>query len=180
MGAKKLIKYPEDLRKIKDRPERLLMAIMDGKERFLNNNDFTYLEKVKAAFKMFVNGQSEFKVKRKLVALGYNNAQIIIDDVRFIFADINKVNPAFERIIQRERLLRHIKKAEKAGEWKAVDGFEKTFAKITGTDNHTQKTINWNLIEMQPLVLTEDISVLNDKDQEDIDFDEAEILEKDE
>ncbi len=173
----KLIKYPEDLRKIKDRNERLLAALLDGYEEHLNDSDYQHLQRVCQAFKMLTSGTTEIKVKRKLNALGYTNAARILQDVRYLFVDIYKVNPAFERVIQRERIQKHIKKAAKAGEWKAVASLEKTLADVTGTNNHTKESINWNLVNLPALQLTPDISILEDQENNE-DFEDIEILDK--
>jgi hypothetical protein len=172
----KLIKNPEQLRKIPDRNERLLAALLDGYERYLNNDDYEHLQRVKACFIMLTEGSSEIAVKRKMVKLGYTNAVRILEDVRYIFADVHKISPAFERVIQRERILKHIERATAAEDYKAVAQLEKTLAKITGTDNHVKQRVNWDMVNLPELQLTEDISVLEDKEMDD-DFDDAEILD---
>lgn len=156
------------------RLDKIYINIINPDRFKLNNTDTVYLDKLRSAFVIYDEEITERGVMLKLKGIYPDSSDRhlyqVIRDCKQLFGNLTDRNIKFDKMIQRERILRHIGKAQVDGDHKAVAAFEKLLISIDGTDKSVDEGFDPEMLKLPDLIFTEDPKVL---------FEEAEIVEHD-
>jgi hypothetical protein len=127
------------------RVDRLRMYLIDPANITLNNRDQEYLNKLSITFNVLCDAPRQKVAVQKLkILLDPPQSTDIIEyirDAQEVFSNIITRNTYFDKVMQRERLLKHLEFCEKTDRLKEVIQIEALIAKID-TEIHSLQPDN--------------------------------------
>ena len=148
----------DDLLRSDDRLEKIIIAFSDGRLEELNDRDFKYFETLRTAFKILCKEPIYLRAKQKigrLLGVHRPRVNMIVRDVKEVFANIEETNIEFDRQMLIHRLERLIKKIEKVDpDSKNLPAYYKLIAEIKGLTNHQSGLNMKDVILPQPIFTT--------------------------
>ena len=154
---------------------RIEISILNPKYFQLSGDEEKYFSRLKKCFHILSDCNSEIKayrlMKEVFPAIQHREIYKIISDTQKYFSRIIERNVEFDRIMQTDRILKHIEGAKREGDFKAVARLEKIYAEIRQTDQLIESNEKWNNLQLPEVELTSDPKVL---------FEDAEVEEVDE
>lgn len=144
-------------------PEYFVLA---GKEQ-------RYYVNMRKCFHVLCECYSELEAYRLLkevfVSMSHNSIYKLIADTQKFFSSIIQQNVQFDKIIQSNRILKHIEAAQSDGDHAAVARLEKIWMHIRETDTSSESAFDWSMLQLPNVEETSDTTVL---------FEEAEVDEE--
>lgn len=170
--------YTDQDFKAADRLGKIYIHLMDPDRFILSGRDDEWLSMMRRAFHIMSEESSHFAIERFLKDIYHEKHPRtilkLIQDTQKFFGSIISRNKSFDKLIQRERILAHIKVAKEAFDMRAVAALEKLLMQIDGTDKEAKDTFKWEDLQLPDMIFTDDPKALHEG------IDDAELVDDDE
>lgn len=148
-----------------DRITKIRMHLIDPDNVILDARDDLYLSRLNATFNVMSEQYRQSVVVAKLRVLfspmKISEVYKLMRDAQELYANITERNTYFDKIMQRERILKHLEFCEATNKMKEVFSFEKLLSELDRDIASMQKVVVATYRELPPLRLSVDPSLLH-------------------